>query len=139
MVKTIPNSLNKGTNQDSKIQIVSIKQLKEKENINKMLSTKIISKLTKEQDIPASFLAVDSEGHFLCISIYNVKSQTIDLKIKKDTLVTIKDPFIKKVQFEGFSYQSAQVFDFTKIWADKKSLTHEDFNPNTVYNEAFEK
>ncbi len=39
-----------------------------------MLSTKIISKLTKEQDIPASFLAVDSEGHFLCISIYNVKS-----------------------------------------------------------------
>jgi len=43
------------------------------------------------------------------------------------------------VQFEGFSYQSAQVFDFTKIWADKKSLTHEDFNPNTVYNEAFEK
>lgn len=28
----------------------------------------------------------------------------------------------------------AQVFDFTKIWADKKILTHEDFNPNTVYN-----
>lgn len=64
-----------------------------------MLSTKIIAKLTTEQDIPSSFLAIDSEGNFLCVSIYNVKSETIDEKIKKDTLVTIRDPYIKKVIF----------------------------------------
>lgn len=63
-----------------------------------------------------------------------MKNQTIDQKIKKDTLVTIKDPYIKKITFEGFNYFAAQAYDFTKIWADKKSLTHEDFNPNTVYN-----
>lgn len=102
-----------------------------------MLSTKILSKLTKQQDIPASFLAIDSEGNFLCVSIYNVKSETIDQKIKKDSLLTVRDPYIKTVNFEGFSYLCAQCFDFTKIWADKKSFTHEDFNPNTVYNETF--
>lgn len=73
------------------------------------------------------------------MSIYNVKSETIDEKIKKDTMVTIRDPYLKKVCYEGFSYWSAQAFDFTKIWADKKGFSHEDFNPNTVYNEAFEK
>lgn len=58
-------------------------------------------------------------------------------KIKKDTLLTIRDPYLKTVNFEGFTYQSVQSFDFTKIWADKKNFTHEDFNPNTVYNETF--
>ncbi len=43
-----------------------------------MLSTKILGKLTNQQDIPASFLAIDSEGNFLCVSIYNVKTETID-------------------------------------------------------------
>lgn len=104
-----------------------------------MLSTKILFKLTNAQDIPTSFLAIDSEGNFLCVSLYNVKHETIDQKIKKDTLLTIRDPYIKKITFEGFSYTSVQAFDFTKIWADKKSFSHEDFNPNTVYNETFEK
>jgi hypothetical protein len=89
-----------------------------------MLSTKILVKLTNQQDIPASFLAIDSEGNFLCVSVYNVKTETIDEKIKKDTLLTLRDPYIKKVSFENFSYLSAQVFDFTKIYADKKSFTY---------------
>lgn len=54
-------------------------------------------------------------------------------------MVTIRDPYLKKISYEGFTYLSAQAFDFTKIWADKKGFSHEDFNPNTVYNEAFEK
>lgn len=44
------------------------------------------------------------------------------------------DPYIKKVTFEGFTYYSAQNFDFTKIWANKKGFTPEDFNPNSVFN-----
>jgi len=104
-----------------------------------MLSTKIVTKITNQQDIPASFLAIDSEGNFLCVSIYNVKTETIDEKIKKDTLLTLRDPYIKKVTLDNLSYLSCQVFDFTKIWADKKSFSYEDFNPNTVYNETFEK
>lgn len=39
---------------------------------------------------------------FLCISIYNVKSVTIDQKIKKDTLVTIKDPYVKRIWYGEF-------------------------------------
>lgn len=38
-----------------------------------MLSTKILFKLTSAEDIPTSFLAIDSEGNFLCVSLYNVK------------------------------------------------------------------
>jgi hypothetical protein len=73
------------------------------------------------------------------ISIYNVKTETLDAKVKRDTLLSIADPFVKKVNFEGFSYCSVLCFDFTKIWADKKGFTHSDFNPNSVYNETFEK
>jgi hypothetical protein len=48
IVKTIPNSVSKNeTNQQSKFEIVSIKALKEKENQNKMLCTKVLAKLTK--------------------------------------------------------------------------------------------
>jgi len=75
----------------------------------------------------------------LCISIYNVKPETLDQKIKKDSLLTVRDPYVKNVSFEGFTYKSVQAFDFSKIWADKKNFTQEDFNPNTVYNETFEK
>jgi len=63
----------------------------------------------------------------------------LDQKIKKDSLLTVRDPYVKKVSFEGFTYKSVQAFDFSKIWADRKNFTQEDFNPNTVYNEAFEK
>jgi hypothetical protein len=99
----------------------------------------VLAKLTKEDDIPASYLAIDSEGNFVGISVYNVKAETLDAKLKRDTLFSVMDPFVKKVQFEGFSYCSVQCFDFTKIWADKKSFSQSDFNPNTVYNETFEK
>jgi uncharacterized protein (DUF2461 family) len=140
LIKTIPNSVSKSeANQQSKFEIVSIKALKEKENQNKMLSTKVLAKLTKEDDIPTSFLVIDSEGNFMGVSIYNVKAETLDTKVKKDTLLSIMDPFIKQVNFEGFAYSSVQCFDFTKIWADKKGFTHSDFNPNSVYNETFEK
>jgi uncharacterized protein (DUF2461 family) len=140
IVKTIPNSVSKNeANQQNKFEIVSIKELKEKENQNKMLSTKVLVKLTKEDDIPASFLVIDSEGNFMSVSIYNMKKDTLDAKVKKDALLSIMDPFVKKVNFEGFTYFSVQCFDFTKIWADKKGFVHSDFNPNTVYNETFEK
>ena len=71
----------------------------------------------------SSFLVMDSEGKFLCVSLYNVDNAMIDAKIKKDTLITIIDPQVKKIEFEGFTYQTVQVFEITKIWVDKARLT----------------
>lgn len=38
-----------------------------------MLSAKVLAKLTADNDIPASFLVIDSEGQFLCVSLYNIR------------------------------------------------------------------
>lgn len=46
---------------------------------------------------------------------------------------------MKHVNFEGFEYDTVQVFDITKIWIDKVRVSGKDFNPNVVYNETFEK
>jgi hypothetical protein len=82
---------------------------------------------------------IDSEGGFACVSIYNVSAETLGAKVRKDTLLSVRDPFVRRVEFEGFGYCSVQCFDFSKLWADKKSFTAADFAPNTVYNETFEK
>lgn len=134
LIKTIPNSIKENT-----MQIASIAAMKEKENPNKMISTKVLTKLTSDTDIPASFLVIDSEGQFLCISVFNIKNESMEKRIHKDTLLTVKDPYVRRVKCEGFSYWSVQVFDITKIWADKAKFSKEDFNPSNVYNETFEK
>ena len=108
--------------------------MKPQENQNKMLSAKVITKLSGDSDIPQSFLVLDSEGQFLCVSIYNISSESLEKRIKKDTLLSIRDPYARKITFEGFSYWSVQVFDITKIWADKAKFSKEDFNPSNVYN-----
>lgn len=77
-MKTIPNSVNKKDKPENQPEITSIKNLKVRYNPGKMLSAKIISKLTKQVDIPTSFLAMDSEGKFLCISLYNVNNNVIE-------------------------------------------------------------
>lgn len=86
-----------------------IKKLKERFNPNKMLSAKIITKLTTANDIPSSFLVMDSEGNFLSLSIYNA-DETINEKVKKDTLITVADPEVKTIKIGDFSYQTVQVF-----------------------------
>ena len=52
MMKTIPNSINKKENQEVQPEILSISKLKTRYNPGKMLSAKVISKLTKDKDIP---------------------------------------------------------------------------------------
>ena len=82
---------------------------------------------------------MDSEGKFLSISLYNIDSSVLNEKLKKDSLLTIIDPFVKKIDFEGFSYDTVEVFEITKLWVDKSKLTSKEFNPNVVYSETFEK
>lgn len=57
--------------------------MKERENPGKMLSARVVTKLTREQDIPSSYLVVDNDGKFLCVSIYNAKPEALDKKIHK--------------------------------------------------------
>ena len=77
---------------------------------------------------------MDSEGKFLCVSLYNVNNALIDEKIKKDSLLSISDPEVKKIEFEGFQYDTVQVFEIVKMWVDKVRMTSKEFNPNVVYN-----
>jgi hypothetical protein len=51
MIKTIPNSVNKQDSQE-KLEILSISNMKPEYNVGKMLSGKVINKLTKDNDIP---------------------------------------------------------------------------------------
>jgi hypothetical protein len=57
-----------------------------------------------------SFLVIDSSGQFLCLSIYNINSSILNDKIKKDTLIQVKDPELKTVKYEQMNYNSIQVF-----------------------------
>lgn len=92
------------------MKILPSTSLVERYNPGKMLSVKVINKLTMDKDIPESFLVIDSAGKFLCLSIYNANSTLLNEKIKKDALIQIKDPEVKKVIFNKFEYLSVQVF-----------------------------
>lgn len=94
-------------------------------------------KLTRDQEIPSSFLVIDSEGKFLCVSIYNARAEVLDKKVQKETLLSIKDPLVKNAVFGDFSYSIVQVFDISKVYIDKVRMSHEAFNPNVVVNETF--
>lgn len=63
-----------------------------------MLSAKILSKLTNQTDIPASYLVIDSEGEFLCLSVFNISQESLEKRMKKDTLVSVKDPYVREVR-----------------------------------------
>ena len=55
-MKTIPNKVK----EDNSTQILSISELKERENNGKMLSARIITKLSRQEDIPQSYLVIDN-------------------------------------------------------------------------------
>lgn len=135
MVKNIPNSLKDQQN----VKIVPSSTLTPRYNPGKMLSVKVISKLTMDKDIPQSFLVIDSAGKFLCLSIYNANSALLNEKIKKDALIQIKDPEVKKVAFNDFEYLSVQVFQLVKVWVNGNRLTKNQFIPNFIVNTSVEK
>lgn len=56
MLQDVPNSLK----DKDKGEILPIKKLSERFNPNKLLSAKILNKLTTQNDIPSSFLVMDS-------------------------------------------------------------------------------
>ena len=56
MMQDIPNSLK----DKDRGEIVSLKKLTERFNPNKLLSAKVLTKLTTQNDIPNSFLVMDS-------------------------------------------------------------------------------
>lgn len=135
LVKNIPNSLKDQEN----VKIVPSSTLAPRYNPGKMLSVKVISKLTMDKDIPESFLAIDSAGKFVCLSIYNANSALLNEKIKKDALIQIKDPEVKKVTFNNFEYLSVQIFELVKVWVNGNKLTKNEFIPNFIVNTSVEK
>lgn len=74
LIKNIPNSLK----DQETVKIVPSANLVERYNPGKMLSVKVINKLTMDKDIPESFLVIDSAGKFLCLSIYNANSALLN-------------------------------------------------------------
>ena len=59
--------------------------------------------------------------------------------MQKDALVSILNPEVKVVEYEGFRYSSVQVFEPIKLRVNDTWLTKEEFNPAEVRNEAFSK
>lgn len=84
-------------------------------------------------------MAIDSSGRFLCLSIYNTNSTLLKEKIKKDSLIQVKDPELKKIKFKDFEYWSVQVFELVQIWVNGVRLTKNGFVPNLVVNTSVEK
>lgn len=66
---------------------------------------------------------IDSSGKFLCLSIYNANSLLLNEKIKKDSLIQVKDPELKRVKYRDFEYWSVQVFELINVWVDKSRMT----------------
>lgn len=84
-------------------------------------------------------MAIDNEGSFFNLSLYNTDAKKVDEKLKKDALISILHPEAKVVQFEGFSYTSVQIFEPFKLRINDSWLTKEAFNPAECRNETFEK
>jgi len=82
--------------------------------------------------ICSSYLALDYEGNYFCLSLYNVNNVKIDEKLKKNALISIVHPEVKEVVFEGLNYISVQLFEPTKLRIDDGWLSKEEFNPTEI-------
>ena len=65
--------------------------------------------------ILSSYLAIDHEGSFFNLSLYNVDTEKVDEKLKKDALISILHPEAVVVSFDGFTYTSVQIFEPIKL------------------------
>jgi len=65
--------------------------------------------------ICSSYLALDYEGNYFCLSLYNVNNVKIDEKLKKNALISIVHPEVKEVVFEGLNYISVQLFGLKRF------------------------
>ena len=82
----------------------------------------------------STYLAIDNEGNFFSLSLYNIDVVKVGSKMQKDVLVSVLNPEIKNVVYEGFKYTSVQVFEPIKLRINESWLTKEEFNPAEVRN-----
>jgi hypothetical protein len=57
------------------------------------------------------------------LSIYNANSALLTQKIKKDALIQVKDPELKRIKFGEFEYWSVQVFELISVWVNGTRLS----------------
>jgi hypothetical protein len=55
--------------------------------------------------------------------MYNANSALLTEKIKKDSLIQVKDPELKRIKFGDFQYWSVQVFELVNVWVNGSRLT----------------
>ena len=103
LVKNIPNSI---SNNKDHLELLSISKLKVRNNPQSLLTGKIFARISNYDDIPlyintsfSSYLAIDNEGHFFNLSLYNTDAVKVDEKLKKDALISVLNPEAKVVQF----------------------------------------
>lgn len=86
--------------------MLTIKKLKVRYNPKSLLTGKIIARISNYKEIPlygfmlcSSYLAIDHEGSFFTLSLYNVDSEKVDIRLTKDALVNVLNPEAKIVSF----------------------------------------
>ena len=91
IISSIPFNLNKGVEK----KLMSVNMLKEGENKLAILSAKIIKRIERQFEVPLSFLAVDHEGNFFCLSVFNVGQELLETVQYGVSNATVIDPFLK--------------------------------------------
>ena len=79
--------------------VVAVNQLEAGDNLNVIVSAKIVNHLPKEQDVPMCFLIVDFKYNFTVVSIYHTNKSLAE-NIRHGDEILIKNPNVIRLSLE---------------------------------------
>lgn len=137
MVKTIPSkisgeikfpSLKESGNTTANYEIKGFAELNNGNNQGKMISSKVVMHLAKEQQVPNCFLLVDHQYNFAVMSLYNTNS-AITEKVKAGDHIYIKNPqyIFTSIDHKGkrFSYNSLKIDWLADVLVNSQPLVEQ--------------
>lgn len=113
MVKSVPSTLASAVSfpstEEQKVKlsykVVSFGDLQPGENKQVIVSSKIVTYLPKEQEVPLSFLVVDFKYIFSVVSIYHTnRSLSENLKAGDEILIKNPNMIYTSLEFKGKLY-----------------------------------
>ena len=101
---------------------------------------KIVMHLERKQEVPMSFLMVDSKMTFSVVSFYHTTKGVLDV-IKTGDLVYIKNPQLvfTSIEFKGrlYSFQSVKVAELTDVLLNGHQPLMTEFAANSLTIQNF--
>lgn len=128
IAKSIPRSIiTLDANEELKSsKLISFEELKAGKNTGVAINCKVLSYIEKAMTAPLSFLIMDSNGNFSCMSLYNTsKDVRDDVKPRSDCCII--EPFLSnhELMVEGklLTYHCVKVTNLRNIYVNGKQLT----------------